>query len=276
MTESHTDPPGGTPIAHGAAPPASGRPSQRPALLLAVVGALLVLVATVLPQSAQAVDVGPGSTASVANVPYSSLSGGCDESRDGWHIVMNGVETSDGEPATAADFGPIALTFSDASTGSAVFTDMSGPVAHFLDAVTNQSGEFTLTSATMTFPAGSRVTAYNNFRISHPPCGTVTTTSTNPVSTETTSTTGPVSTETTSTTSPVSTASTATTREGAIVAAADAGGQSGGGTSGGTAGRSGSSLPDTGLDGLPFVIAGSLLMASGAALWVVRRRQATA
>jgi hypothetical protein len=248
-----------------------------------VVGALLVIVATVLPQPARAVDVGPGSAASVENVPYSSLSGGCDESRDGWHIVMNGVETSDGEPATAADFGPIALTFSDASTGSAVFTDMSGPTAHFLDAVTNQSGEFTLTSATMTFPAGSRVTAYNNFRISHPPCGTVTTTSTNPVSTETTSTTSPVSTETTSTTSPVSTettsttspvstASTATTREGAIVAAADTGGPSGGGTTG----TSGSNLPGTGLDGLPFVIAGTLLMASGAALWVARRHHATA
>ena len=229
-------------------PPGATRRGLGPAAVF-VTGALLVLAAFVIPTSAGAMSVGPGTIASVQNTPYSSDSGGCDPSRDGWHLIMNGIKHGSGK-LTGSDFGPVTLTFSNGSSGSAVFTDASSKTAHFLDATTNQSGgPFTITSASMTFPGGTTVTSFNNFVVSHPPCGSVptsttsttadTTTSTaestttsNPVSTETTSTTldtttttadsttttaestttsNPVSTETTSTTSPVSTETTNTT-----------------------------------------------------------------
>ena len=290
-------------------PPGATRRGLGPAAVF-VTGALLVLAAFVIPTSAGAMSVGPGTSASVQNTPYSSDSGGCDPSRDGWHLIMNGIEHGSGE-LTGSDFGPVTLTFSNGSSGSAVFTDASSKTAHFLDATTNQSGgPFTITSASMTFPGGTTVTSFNNFVVSHPPCGSVptsttsttadTTTSTaestttsNPVSTETTSTTldtttttNPVSTETTSTTSPVSTETTNTTTPVSTVP-----------TTAVTV-RPGepvfierqvetalatpyavttTELPRTGgPDGGPFIVAGLGLMAAGGGLWLLQRRRASA
>ena len=268
---------------------------------------------------ADASEVSPGDTVAAMNVPYSSEGKQCDESRDGWHLVMNGVETSSGNAPTAADFGPVILTFSGGSSGTAIFTDASGDkVAHFLDATTNQTGAFTLVSALMTFPAGTTVTGYGNFVISHPPCGTIsTTTTTSPVSTtstteattttteattttteatttteDTTTTTSPVSTtstteDTTTTTSPVSTETTSTTTPvsidtspttglgGALLITGGDGGTPIAPQAVSTAPASGS-LPSTGIDGKPFIVAGLVLMASGGALWITTRRRAEA
>ena len=290
-------------------PPGATRRGLGPAAVF-VTGALLVLAAFVIPTSAGAMSVGPGTSASVQNTPYSSDSGGCDPSRDGWHLIMNGIKHGSGK-LTGSDFGPVTLTFSNGSSGSAVFTDASSKTAHFLDATTNQSGgPFTITSASMTFPGGTTVTSFNNFVVSHPPCGSVptsttsttadTTTSTaestttsNPVSTETTSTTldtttttNPVSTETTSTTSPVSTETTNTTTPVSTVP-----------TTAVTV-RPGepvfierqvetalatpyavttTELPRTGgPDGGPFIVAGLGLMAAGGGLWLLQRRRASA
>ena len=287
-------------------PPGATRRGLGPAAVF-VTGALLVLAAFVIPTSAGAMSVGPGTIASVQNTPYSSDSGGCDPSRDGWHLIMNGIKHGSGK-LTGSDFGPVTLTFSNGSSGSAVFTDASSKTAHFLDATTNQSGgPFTITSASMTFPGGTTVTSFNNFVVSHPPCGSVptsttsttadTTTSTaestttsNPVSTETTSTTldtttttNPVSTETTSTTSPVSTETTNTTTPVSTVP-----------TTAVTV-RPGepvfierqvetalatpyavttTELPRTGgPDGGPFIVAGLGLMAAGGGLWLLQRRR---
>ena len=186
-------------------PPGATRRGLGPAAVF-VTGALLVLAAFVIPTSAGAMSVGPGTSASVQNTPYSSDSGGCDPSRDGWHLIMNGIEHGSGE-LTGSDFGPVTLTFSNGSSGSAVFTDASSKTAHFLDATTNQSGgPFTITSASMTFPGGTTVTSFNNFVVSHPPCGSVptsttsTTADTTTSTAESTTTSNPVSTETTSTT----------------------------------------------------------------------------
>ena len=202
-------------------PPGATRRGLGPAAVF-VTGALLVLAAFVIPTSAGAMSVGPGTIASVQNTPYSSDSGGCDPSRDGWHLIMNGIEHGSGE-LTGSDFGPVTLTFSNGSSGSAVFTDASSKTAHFLDATTNQSGgPFTITSASMTFPGGTTVTSFNNFVVSHPPCGSVptsttsTTADTTTSTAESTTTSNPVSTETTSTTLDTTTTtadSTTTTAE---------------------------------------------------------------
>jgi len=170
----------------------------------------LVGLAIVVPGSAGAAPVGPGSTIAVANTPYASSSGGCDPTRDGWHIVLVGLSTGNGQPPTAGDFGSVALTFADGSTGTAAFTDVSsGSVAHFLDASTNQNGPATITAASMTFPPGTNVAGFVNFVISHPPCGTnPTTTTTNPVVTTSTTSNPVVTTSTTS--NPVVTTSTTT------------------------------------------------------------------
>ena len=193
-------------------PPGATRRGLGPAAVF-VTGALLVLAAFVIPTSAGAMSVGPGSIASVENTPYSSDSGGCDPSRDGWHLIMNGIEHGSGE-LTGSDFGPVTLTFSNGSSGSAVFTDASDKTAHFLDATTNQSGgPFTITSASMTFPGGTTVTSFNNFVVSHPPCGSVPTSTTSTTADTTTSTAESTTTtaESTTTSNPVSTETTSTT-----------------------------------------------------------------
>jgi LPXTG-motif cell wall-anchored protein len=196
-----------------------------------VAGVALMAVAVLVPSSAGAVVVAPGVAVEVDNTPYSSDQGECDESRDGWHIIMNGIKTTDGKPPTADDFGPVNLMFSDGSTAQALFTDASGSkVAHFLNDDVNQEGAFTVTAGAMTFPNGTRITSFNKLVISHPPCGTIvtttttvpdTTTSTVPDTTtttvpDTTTTTVPDTTtttvpDTTTTTSPVTTETTTTT-----------------------------------------------------------------
>jgi len=56
------------------------------------------------------------------------------------------------------------ITFSDGTTGVATFTDLAGGnTAHFLDGADHQSGNFTIASATMTFPAGTDITGFGNF-----------------------------------------------------------------------------------------------------------------
>ena len=117
------------------------------------------------------------SVAPVQNTPYSSYGQQCDPSRDGWHFIMNQLAYPDGATIDGNDFGPVNITFSDGSTGVATFTDLAGgKVAHFLDSTDNQSGNFTIKSASMTFPAGTDITGYGNFVISHPPCGSTTST----------------------------------------------------------------------------------------------------
>lgn len=275
-----------------------------------VAGVTLMAVAVLVPSSAGAVVVSPGVIVEVDNTPYSSDQGQCDESRDGWHIIMNGIETTDGLPPTAEDFGPVNLMFSDGSTAQALFTDASGnKVAHFLNDDVNQEGAFTVTAGAMTFPNGTRITSFNKFVISHPPCGTIvttttttpvttvpdtttttspvttettttvpdTTTTTSPVSTETT-TTSPVSTETTTTSSPVSTLPTTSIPPGTPMTATvdtvyvERQVQAARTTRAAT----GSTLPATGVDGGPFVVTGLLLLAAGISLWAINRRRATA
>ncbi|HEY0518839.1 MAG TPA: LPXTG cell wall anchor domain-containing protein [Ilumatobacteraceae bacterium] len=153
-----------------------------------------------------------GTVATVGNTPYDTIGQACDLTRNGYHFVMNGLQYPVGSTIDGNDFGPILITFSDGSTASALFTDLSGgAVAHFLNNTVNQSGNFTITSATMTFPAGTDITGFNNFRISHPPCGTVTpttTTSTTIAPTTTTSTTIAPTTTTSTTIAPTTTTST--------------------------------------------------------------------
>jgi LPXTG-motif cell wall-anchored protein len=160
-------------------------------------GVALMAVAVLVPSSAGATVAGPGVTVEVENTPYSSGDGECDEDRNGWHIIMNGLNY-EGDIPTADDFGPVNLMFSDGSTAQALFTDVSsGTVAHFLNDTVNQDGPFEVTAAAMTFPDGTSITSFNKFVISHPPCNTiVTTTTTVP---DTTTTTSPVTTETTTT-----------------------------------------------------------------------------
>ncbi len=156
--------------------------------------------------TASAVGVGPGSTVTVGNAPYSSAGKSCDPNRDGWHFIMNQLEYPEGSVIDGNDFGAVNITFSDGSTAVASFTDLAGGnVAHFLNNTVNQTGNFTITSVTMTFPATSDITGYGNFVISHPPCGTVTTTTTTMA--PTTTTTAP----TTTTMAPTTTAATTTT-----------------------------------------------------------------
>ena len=163
--------------------------------------------------TASAVGVGPGSTVTVGNAPYSSAGKSCDPNRDGWHFIMNQLEYPEGSVIDGNDFGAVNITFSDGSTAVASFTDLAGGnVAHFLNNTVNQTGNFTITSVTMTFPATSDITGYGNFVISHPPCGTVTTTTTTMA--PTTTTTAPTTTTmapTTTTMAPTTTAATTTT-----------------------------------------------------------------
>lgn len=124
-----------------------------------------------------AAGVGPGSTVNVSNLPYSSAGQSCDPTRDGWHFIVNQLEYPVGSVIDNNDFGQLMITFSDGSTAVGFFTDLSGgQTAHFLsNDPAHQTGNFTVTSVTMTFPAGTDITGYGNFVLSHPPCGTVTT-----------------------------------------------------------------------------------------------------
>ncbi len=162
-------------------------------VILTVSGATLGLFGA----ATYAVSVDPGSTTAVAgNSPYSTVGKTCDPNRNGYHFIMNGLEYPAGSVIDAADFGPINITFSDGSTAVASFTDLAGDkTAHFLNSTVNQTGNFTITSATMAFPAGSDITGFGNFVISHPPCGTTSTTTTTTVA-PTTTTVAPTTTTT--------------------------------------------------------------------------------
>src|SRR5215212_9207352 len=114
---------------------------------------------------------GPGTTVSVDNAPYNTAGKPCDPNRDGYHFIMNGLDYPANATIDASDFGPVLITFSNGSTATASFTDLAGgKTAHFLNNTVNQTGNFTITSATMTFPAGSDITGFNQFVISHAPC----------------------------------------------------------------------------------------------------------
>ncbi len=162
-------------------------------VILTVSGATLGLLgATTL-----AVSVGPGFTGAVSNAPYSTAGQTCDPNRNGYHFIMNQLVYPEGAVINAADFGPINITFSDGSTAVATFTDLAGgQTAHFLNSTVDQTGNFTITSATMIFPAGTDITSFGGFVISHPPCGTTTTNTTTTVVPSTTTTVVPSNTST--------------------------------------------------------------------------------
>src|SRR4051812_7418332 len=159
-----------------------------------------------------------GTVAPVNNAPsYSTLGKSCDPQRDGYHFIMNQLDYPADSVINGSGFGPINITFSNGSTGVALFTDLAGGnTAHFLDSTHNQSGNFTITSASMTFPAGTDITGYGNLVISHPPCGTSSTTTTTVAPTTTTTTVAPTTTTTvapttTTTVAPTTTTTTTTT-----------------------------------------------------------------
>jgi LPXTG-motif cell wall-anchored protein len=160
-------------------------------------------------------------TATVENLPWTvpdPPNKGCDPNRDGWHFVMNGI-TATVAPnlLNAGDFGAIVISFSDGTSGTALWQEMSGQTAHFLGTADHQYGTVSPVSASMAWPQGTRVTGYNNFVLSHPPCtfgSTTTTTAPTTTTTTTTTTTAPTtttSTATTTTTAPTTTTTTTTT-----------------------------------------------------------------
>ncbi len=153
----------------------------RLARTLSIAGAILTVSGVSLGiagTTTYASDVGPGVTVFAGNPDYSTAGKACDPDRDGYHFIMNGLEYAAGAVIDGNDFGPILISFSNGSTATATFTDCGHLTAHFLNNTVNQSGNFTIESAQMTFPAGTDITAFNQFRISHPPCGTVGSTTT--------------------------------------------------------------------------------------------------
>ena len=199
-----------------------------------------------LGSTSYASSVGPGSVAVVGNPGYSTVDHSCDEYRNGYHIIMSGLDYAAGATVDGGDFGPITITFSDGSPAIATFTDLSGgTTAHFLNNTVNQDGNFTIVSAQMTFPTGSDITGLNQFSISDPPCGTVvatTTTEDPPTTTEAPPTTVQLAAEV-----PLPLASTTTTTVVKAEVAAEAP-------------QAGSSLPATGTNAGPTAFVGLLLL----------------
>jgi LPXTG-motif cell wall-anchored protein len=143
---------------------------------LCVAGVMLTLGGAtlgILGPTTYALSVGPGTTVSIANYDYSTIGQQCDEYRNGYHFTLSGLEYPEGAVIDAADFGPVNISFSDGSGAMATFTDLEGgSTAHFINTTTNQSGNFLIVSAKMTFPAGTNITGFDQFRISSPPCDT--------------------------------------------------------------------------------------------------------
>jgi LPXTG-motif cell wall-anchored protein len=143
---------------------------------LSIAGVMLTLGGVtlgVLGGTTYATSVGPGSTVAIGNPGFSTVGQYCDDYHNGYHFTMNGLEYPAGAVIDAADFGPVSISFSDGSTAVAAFTDVTGgSTAHFLNDTTNQTGNFTVVSAQLTFPAGTDVTGFNQFRISNVPCAT--------------------------------------------------------------------------------------------------------
>jgi len=112
-----------------------------------------------------------GQTVQVAGLPWEDDDMGiCDPDRDGWHFVLAVVQTLGGITPNASDFGPVTFT-STSGEGTAPFTDMTGPVAHFLDATGTIPTTASILAASMTFPETTSVTGFVQFRLSHSPCG---------------------------------------------------------------------------------------------------------
>jgi LPXTG-motif cell wall-anchored protein len=153
----------------------------------------------------------PGSVVLADNLPANTVDKDCDPSRDGYHFIMNGLVYPPGATIDGADFGPILITFAGGSTATATFTDLAGGnTAHFLNNTVNQTGNWTILSASMTFPAGTDITGFGKFVLSHVPCGTNTTTTTTTTTTTapTTTTTTIAPTTTTTTIAPTTTTTT--------------------------------------------------------------------
>ncbi|MEO5723673.1 MAG: hypothetical protein ABIQ39_03685 [Ilumatobacteraceae bacterium] len=207
-------------------------------------------------------DVTPGTTVAVHNMPYSTLGQGCDTGRNGYHFVMTGIEATG--PIDASDFGPINITFSNGSHAVANFTDMTGPVAHFINTTINQSGNFTVTSATMTFPAASDVTGYTQFNLSHPPCGTVTA--------PTTTTIAPTTTTIAPTTTTIAPTTTSVDSEGPVPSSSTTSTVAPTSTVSPTPPSTGGSLPVTGNSGGTMAMLGLVLLGGGLTMLGLSRR----
>lgn len=127
----------------------------------------------VLGATTYATSVGPGTTVPIGNPGFSTVGQYCDEYHNGYHFIMEGLQYPAASVIDAADFGPVNISFSDGSTAVAMFTDLTGgSTAHFLNDTTNQTGNFTVTSAQMTFPAGTDITGFSQFTIRNVPCAT--------------------------------------------------------------------------------------------------------
>lgn len=145
---------------------------RRASVGLIVAGALLAITALVAPSIAGA-GVAPnpeslaGETVTVNNTPYPYNNEDCDE--QGWHIVMNQVEPRD--VVDAGDFGSVTLVFTDGTTGTATFAGITpgGVVSWYYQPAPGTAPQ-TVASASMTFPADSRVTEFGQFVISAPAC----------------------------------------------------------------------------------------------------------
>jgi hypothetical protein len=275
---------------------ASHQRERSPLVVLALTlgGAAVLVVVGLVPLVADAAEIGPGVTVEVADTPYPSNSGSpnvgkCAEGRDGWHITMNGLATSDGQPVTAEDFGSVNLAFSDGTAAQAWFTDLSGRTAHFLNDTENQQGSFTVIGATMTLPNDTRITSFEKFAIKNAPCNvSVAATTTSQLSAETTIPTNPVSTETTTTEPPPAPQSTSfypavtlpttmalpdrSAGTGAVSAAVEPDIQ----VARIAQANPGSDPPSTTLDGRPFIAVGLLLIIAGGALWIYTQRRTAA
>jgi hypothetical protein len=268
----------------------------RVARILSIAGAILTVSGVSLGMAGTttyASDVGPGVTVFAGNPNYSTAGKDCDLSRNGYHFIMNGLEYAAGAVINGSDFGPILISFSDGSTATATFTDLAGDnTAHFLNSTVNQSGNFTIVSAQMTFPAGTDITAFNQFRISHPPCGTVgstTTTSTTVAATTTTlAATTTTAAATTTTAAATTTTDAATTTTDAATTTTEAATTTSEvaseapflpTTTSTVAGQVAavpvpvpSSLPVTGNAAEPIAILGLFLLGAGLTLWGLARR----
>lgn len=114
--------------------------------------------------------VTPITSASVENLPFSSDDKACDPGRDGWHIVLTGVVTSDGSTPGASDVGDISLSFTNGASAVATYLDTESTTMHFLYEISPFLWPDTVTSADMTLPPSTKIVGYRSFRVSHGPC----------------------------------------------------------------------------------------------------------
>jgi len=171
--------------------------------------------------TALAASVSAGQTITTSNLGQGSSTefqqahgGKCDPNNDGWHFIINGLSAGDGTTLDATDLpSTISIKFSDGSVVSGAFLKLSGPTAHYLNNSDHQADNVYPTSASLTFPAVTDVTAYTNFVLSHIPCGFpgTTTTTTQPATTTTAAATTTTEAATTTTEAATTTTQAATT-----------------------------------------------------------------